>query len=61
MSCIQWGGKGWRGYEISHVLYRMDGVGTWVQLYFILYMVLSYVSSFSFINLKIANEKGRNM
>jgi len=29
---IQWGGKGWSGYEISHVLCRMGDVGTWVLL-----------------------------
>jgi len=33
--CIQWGGQGWSGYEISHVLCRMGGIGTWVLLYFI--------------------------
>ena len=32
VGCIQWGGKRWSGYEISHVLYRMGGVGTWVLL-----------------------------
>ena len=32
MGCIQWGGKRWSGYEISHVLRRMGGVGTWVLL-----------------------------
>jgi len=32
--CIQWGGKRWSGYEISHVLRRMGGVGTWVLLFF---------------------------
>jgi len=29
---IQWGGKRGSGYEISHVLCRMGGVGTWVLL-----------------------------
>jgi len=28
VGCIQRGGKRWSGYEISHVLYRMGGVGT---------------------------------
>jgi len=28
VGCIQWGGKRWSGYEISHVLCRMGGVGT---------------------------------
>jgi len=32
VGCIQWGGKRWSGYEISHVLCRMGGVGTWVLL-----------------------------
>jgi len=32
VGCIQWGGKRWIGYEISHVLCRMGGVGTWVLL-----------------------------
>jgi len=35
--CIQWGGQGWSGYDISHVLCRKDGVGTWVLL---LYAIL---------------------
>jgi len=34
---IQWGGKRRSGYEISHVLCRMGGVGTWVLL---LYAIL---------------------
>jgi len=34
---VQWGGKRWSGCEISHVLYRMGGVGTWVLL---LYAIL---------------------
>ena len=33
---IQWGGQGWSGYEILHVLCRKGGVGIWVLLYFIL-------------------------
>jgi len=28
VGCIQWGGERWIGYEISHVLCRMGGVGT---------------------------------
>jgi len=28
VDCIQWAGKRWSGYEISHVLCRMGGVGT---------------------------------
>jgi len=36
VGCIQWGGQGWSGYEISHVLCRKGGVGTRVLLYFIL-------------------------
>ena len=36
VGCIQRGGQGWSGYEISHMLCRKDGVGTWVLLYFIL-------------------------
>jgi len=36
VGCIQWGGKRWSGYEISHVLCRMGGVGTWVLLFSIL-------------------------
>ena len=44
---IQWGGKMWSGYEISHVLCRMGGVGAWVLLFSIHVfgsMVSSYVS-----------------
>ena len=33
VGCIQWGGKRWSGYEISHVLCRMGGVGTCVLLF----------------------------
>ena len=33
--CIQWGGQGWSGYEISHVLCRMGGVGTREFCYFL--------------------------
>ena len=36
VGCIERGGQGWSGYEISHVLCRKGGVGTWVLLYFIL-------------------------
>jgi len=36
VGCIQGGGKRWSGYEISHVLCRMGGVGTWVLLFSIL-------------------------
>jgi len=36
VGCIQGGGQGWSGYDISHVLCRKGGVGTWVLLYFIL-------------------------
>ena len=36
VGCIQWGGKRWSGYEISHVLCRMGGVGTCVLLFSIL-------------------------
>ena len=36
VGCIQWGGQGWSGYEIWHVLCRKGGVGTWVLLYFII-------------------------
>jgi len=36
VGCIQGGGQGWSGYEISHVLCRKGGVSTWVLLYFIL-------------------------
>ena len=28
VGCIQWGGQGWSGYEISHVLCSKGGVGT---------------------------------
>ena len=45
--CIQWGGKRWSGYEISHVLYRMGGVGTWVLL-FMLFWVNTVGSMVSF-------------
>jgi hypothetical protein len=38
VGCIQWGGKRGSGYEISHVLCMMGGVGTWVLL---LYPILS--------------------
>ena len=31
---IQWGGKRLNGYEMSHVLCRMGGVGTWVLVFF---------------------------
>jgi len=34
VGCIQWGGQGWSGNEISHVLCRKGGVGG--VLYFIL-------------------------
>ena len=37
VGCIQWGVQGWSGYEISHVLCRKGGVGTWVLLYFFLF------------------------
>ena len=37
VGCIQCGGKRRSGYEISHVLCRMGGVGTWVLL---LYAIL---------------------
>ena len=33
VGCVQWGGKRLSGYEISHVLCRMGGVGTWVLLF----------------------------
>ena len=36
VGCIQCGGQGWSGYEISHVLCRKGAVVTWVLLYFIL-------------------------
>ena len=36
VGCIQWGGQELSEYEISHVLCRKGGVGTWVLLYFIL-------------------------
>jgi len=36
VGCKRWGGKRWSGYEISHVLCRMGGVGTWVLLFSIL-------------------------
>jgi len=36
VGCIQWGGPGWSGYEIWHVLCTMGGVDIWVLLYFIL-------------------------
>jgi len=29
VGCIEWGGKRWGGHEISYVLCRMGGVGTW--------------------------------
>jgi len=32
VGCIQWGGKRRSGYEISHVLCGMGGVGTWVLI-----------------------------
>jgi len=35
VGCIQWGGKMWSGFEISHVLCRLGGVGTWVLLLYI--------------------------
>jgi len=34
VGCRQWGGQGWSGKEISHVLCRKGGVGG--VLYFIL-------------------------
>jgi len=36
VGCIQWGGKRWSGYETSHVLCRMGGVGTWILIFSIL-------------------------
>jgi len=36
VGCTQWGDKRWSGYQISHVLCRMGGVGTWVLLFSIL-------------------------
>jgi hypothetical protein len=36
--CIQWGGKRWSGYEISHVLCRKGGVGMWDRV-FLLFQV----------------------
>ena len=36
VGCIQWRGKRWSGYEISHVLCKMGGVVTWVLLFSIL-------------------------
>ena len=36
VGCIQWGSKRWSGYEISHVLCRMVGVGKWVLLFSLL-------------------------
>jgi len=36
VGCIQRRVQGLSGYEISHVLCRKGGVGTWVLLYFIL-------------------------
>jgi len=32
VGCIQWGGERSGEHEISHVLCRMGGVGTWVLL-----------------------------
>jgi len=72
---IQWGHKRWNGYEISNVLCRMGGVGTPPILHNIceisyplqllpphcIKVKCSYLLNFSFINLKMANEKGRNM
>ena len=37
VGCVQYGGKRGSGCEISHVLYRMGGVGTWFLL---LYAIL---------------------
>jgi len=36
VGCKQWGSQGWSGYEISNVLCRMGGVGTWVLLFSVL-------------------------
>ena len=33
MGCIQWGGRGWGGHEISYVSWRLKGVGTWSFCY----------------------------
>jgi len=33
VGCIQWGGKRRSVYEISRVLCRLGGVGTWVLLF----------------------------
>jgi len=35
VGCIQRGGKRRGGYEISHVLCRMGGVGTWGSVSFL--------------------------
>jgi len=32
VGCIQWGGKRWSRYEVSHVLCRMCGAGIWFLL-----------------------------
>ena len=37
VGCVQWGGKRWGGCEISRVLYRMGGVGTWGFCYYMLF------------------------
>jgi hypothetical protein len=37
VGCVQWGGKGWSGCEIWHVLCRVGGVGTG---FLVLYAIL---------------------
>jgi len=36
MGCIPWRGRRWGGHEISYVSWRLGGVGTWGDCYFIL-------------------------
>jgi len=66
VGCIQRWGKGWSGYEISRELCRMGGVGTRstpdrLTVYNPLKSSVAAYQFFSFLNLKMANEKGRNM
>jgi len=49
VGCIQRGGQGWSGYEISHVLFSKGGVVTWQFCYYMLClgnMVRSTVSPY---------------
>jgi len=64
VGCIQRGVQGWSGYEISHVLCRRSRTHSTPDLPSVYNPHKSSVAAyqcFSFNNLKMANEKGRNM